>query len=198
VQILVEKDLSLDLNTALGWAWDGFDRQGEADALNNCLAFIVRREQQLLLDKGLPHDVVAAVLDEQGSDPVRASKAVDELKQWTSNENWLVMLQAYSRCARITRDLEDEYVFDEERIEEDSTRDLYQALKMAEATDREPGSVNAFLTAFEPMIPAIDQFFDDVMVMAEDRALRENRLALLQRVVRLASGVADLSRLEGF
>jgi glycyl-tRNA synthetase len=198
VQVLVEKDLSLDLNIGLDWAWDGFDRSGEADTLSNCLAFIVRREQQLLLGQGFPHDVVAAVLDEQGNNPVRASRAVDELKQWISRKNWIEMLQAYSRCARITRDLEDEYVLDEERIEEDSTRDLYQALKTAEATDREPGSANALLTAFEPMIPAIDQFFDDVMVMAEDRVLRENRLALLQRVVRLASGVADLSRLEGF
>jgi glycyl-tRNA synthetase beta subunit len=148
---------------------------------------------------------VAAVLDEQGSDPVRASKAVDELHQWISRENWIAMLQAYSRCARITRDLEEDYEFDAARIEEASTRDLYEAVTTAETADRDPGSVdrghgsvNAFLTAFEPMIPAIDRFFDDVMVMSEDRALRENRLALLQRIVRLASGVADLSRLEGF
>ncbi len=205
VQILVEKELSLDLNTALGWAWDGFDRSGEADALSNCLAFIVRRQRQLLLDQGFPHDVVAAVLDEQGSDPVRASRAVVELKQWISSENWLTMLQAYSRCARITRDLDDDYEFEEERLEEASTRELYEALITAETAERDPGSVdrdlgsvNAFLTAFKPMIPAIDRFFEDVMVMAEDRALRENRLALLQRVVRLARGVMDLSRLEGF
>jgi len=198
VQILVEKDLSLDLNSALGWAWDGFDRGGEADTLSNCLAFIVRREQQLLLDQGHPHDVVAAVLDEQGSDPMRASKAVDELRKWIKQENWITMLQAYSRCARITRDLEADHKFDAERIEESSTRDLYEAVKTAESSDRDPGSVNAFLTAFEPMIPTIDRFFDDVMVMAEDQKLRENRLALLQRVVRLAAGVADFSRLEGF
>ena len=198
VQILVEKDLSLDLSMALGWAWDSFDRRGEADALSDCLAFIVRREQQLLLDQGRPHDVVAAVLEEQGSDPVRASKAVDELHQWIKRENWIAILQAYSRCARITRDFEEDYELDEARIEEASTRDLYEALATAETADRDPGSVNTFLTAFEPMIPAIDRFFDDVMVMAEDQALRENRLALLQRIVRLASGVADLSRLEGF
>jgi glycyl-tRNA synthetase len=198
VQILVEKNLSLNLATALGWAWDGFERRGEADALSNCLAFIVRREQQLLLDQGRPHDVVTAVLAEQGSDPVRASKAVDELHQWIKRENWIALLQAYSRCARITRDLDEDYEFDEARIEEASTRDLYEAVTAAETADRDPGSMNAFLTAFEPMIPAIDRFFDDVMVMSEDRALRENRLALLQRIVRLASGAADLSRLEGF
>jgi glycyl-tRNA synthetase len=198
VQILVEKELSLDLNEALGWAWDGYDRKGEADALGNCLAFITRRQRQLLLDQGAPHDVVVAVLDEQGNDPVRASRAVDELKLWVSKENWAVMLQAYSRCARITRDLEDDYQFEEARLEEHSARLLFEALLTAETAERDHGSANNFLTAFEPMIPAIDRFFEDVMVMTEDQTLRENRLALLQRVVRLARGVADFSRLEGF
>ena len=48
------------------------------------------------------------------------------------------------------------------------------------------------------MIPAISKFFDDVLVMAEDKALRENRLGLLQRIAALAKGVADFSKLEGF
>jgi len=68
----------------------------------------------------------------------------------------------------------------------------------AEDADRFPGSVDDFIKSFVPIIPAIDRFFEQVMVMTEDEALRENRLALLQRVVRLASGVADFSRLEGF
>ena len=49
-----------------------------------------------------------------------------------------------------------------------------------------------------PMIPFIDQFFEDVLVMDENQLLRENRLALLQRIAALADGVADMSRLEGF
>jgi len=58
--------------------------------------------------------------------------------------------------------------------------------------------VEDFLSAFLPMIPAVDKFFDKVLVMDEDRTLQENRLGLLQRIVSLADGVADMSRLEGF
>ena len=54
------------------------------------------------------------------------------------------------------------------------------------------------LNAFTPMIPAVSAFFEKTMVMAKDKALKENRLGLLQRIAALASGVADLSRLEGF
>ena len=48
------------------------------------------------------------------------------------------------------------------------------------------------------MIRAVNAFFDKVLVMAEDNKLRENRLALLQRIVALSAGNADLSKLEGF
>jgi glycyl-tRNA synthetase beta subunit len=58
--------------------------------------------------------------------------------------------------------------------------------------------VPGFLAAFRPMVPLVNRFFDEVLVHAKQASLRRNRLALLQRVVALAEGVADLSRLEGF
>ncbi|MGC8837279.1 MAG: hypothetical protein ACP5UM_02575, partial [Anaerolineae bacterium] len=59
-------------------------------------------------------------------------------------------------------------------------------------------SVDGFLRAFQGMVRAITRFFDDVLVMAEDPVLRQNRLALVQEVADLPRGLADLSRLEGF
>jgi len=55
-----------------------------------------------------------------------------------------------------------------------------------------------FLNAFLPMIPDINRFFDDVLVMVEDASIRENRLAILQRIATLAGEAADMSKLEGF
>jgi glycyl-tRNA synthetase beta subunit len=55
-----------------------------------------------------------------------------------------------------------------------------------------------FQAAFRPKIPRLNRYFDEVLVHAKQASLRRNRLALLQRVVALAEGVADLSRLEGF
>jgi glycyl-tRNA synthetase len=48
------------------------------------------------------------------------------------------------------------------------------------------------------MIPAVNKFFDAVLVMAEDERVRANRLGLLQRIAALPQGAADLSLLEGF
>jgi glycyl-tRNA synthetase beta subunit len=75
---------------------------------------------------------------------------------------------------------------------------LFKALEKAESATKSGGSVDDFLNAFVPMISAVDTFFDKVLVMADDKVLRENRLGILQRISALSDGVADLSKLEGF
>ncbi len=59
-------------------------------------------------------------------------------------------------------------------------------------------SVSEWLAAAEPLLPAIDAFFDKVFVMCEDAAVRANRLALLRDLAALPRGVMDLSQLPGF
>jgi glycyl-tRNA synthetase beta chain len=75
----------------------------------------------------------------------------------------------------------------------DSMRALRDAV--AEATARR--EYTGALGRLAQLRPAVDAFFDQVMVMAEDPALRANRLALLAQLRGLFSGVADLSRLPG-
>ena len=83
---------------------------------------------------------------------------------------------------------------------EKSEKNLYSALLQAEASLRlaHGFSADSFLTAFLPMLSVVNTFFDEVLVMAEDATLRQNWLALLQRIAALGEGIADLSKLEGF
>ena len=60
------------------------------------------------------------------------------------------------------------------------------------------GSIPALVTALSDTEPAITDFFDSVLVMDKDEDVRQNRVALVQRVVGLADGLVDLSFLEGF
>lgn len=64
--------------------------------------------------------------------------------------------------------------------------------------NRRGGSIADFFQIFMPLVPVINQFFDEVLVMAEDQNLRKNRLGMLQQIAFLARGVADFSQLEGF
>jgi glycyl-tRNA synthetase len=161
-----------------------------------CLQFIVERLRNLLLDQGIRYDIVDAVLAEQGHNPARASQAVRELTTWVNRPDWHTILPAYARCVRITRVLKEKYPVNPEAFAEILEHSLLKSLSIAEATPRD--SVNTMLEAFLPLIPVINQFFDNVLVMTEQPDQQKNRLGLLQRVADLARGIADFSRLEGF
>lgn len=198
VQILAGLDLDLDLKAALRAAAEEQPIKVSRDAEQDCLAFIVGRQQALLLAEGQPHDAVEAVLEAQGANPARAARAVAALDEWRKREDWPQILQAYARCVRITRSIETRYEVTPQRFELDAERELYAALQSAQSVDRQPGSVDDFFAAFLPMMPQIERFFEDVLVMAEDEAIQHNRLAVLQQISALADGVADFSKLEGF
>ena len=198
VQNLIAWNLDFDVGSGLNAAAFHLPIQATTESQAAVLDFVVERLRNVLLDQDAPFDVVDAVLAAQGENPARAAEAVEELTEWTARPDWNRILPAYSRCVRITRDLSERFTIKPEEFVEPEERELYKALMTAEAEPRKPGSVDDFLNAFLPMIPAIDRFFEKVLVMAEDRRLRQNRLALLQRVASLARGIADMSRLEGF
>lgn len=195
---LINWELNFDLRPALEAAAENLPIATSPKSQVNCLNFIIERLRNVLLDEGYSHDIVDAVVTAQGYNPAKASQAALELTAWTSNEGWFTILPAYSRCVRITRSLEEKYEVAPAVFVESSTKALFAALEKVEATERVTGSVDGLLNVFQPMIPAIDKFFEDVLVMDDDKVVRENRLGLLQRIAALADGVADLSKLEGF
>ena len=163
-----------------------------------CLDFVQRRLQVMLLEMGHPHDVVDAVLAEKGTDPYATLQGVKELSVWVTREDWMTILPAFSRCVRIIRSLDETYQVDPSRFETQAERSLFAELNRAEASLQGSDSVDAFLGAITVMVPTINRFFDEVLVMAEDVTVRQNRLALMQRIAGLAKGIANLSYLEGF
>ncbi|HJW89712.1 MAG TPA: glycine--tRNA ligase subunit beta [Anaerolineales bacterium] len=198
VGALIARDLDFDLEDGLSAAARRLPIAMSSERRAACLAFIIERLRNLLLEQGYRYDVVEAVLAAQGSNPAGAARAVRALFPWVQRPDWERILPAFARCVRITRDQPERYPLDSEALVEPAEKDLFASLQTAEQKPRAAGSVDDFLNAFLPMIPAINRFFDEVLVMAEDPAARQNRLGLLQRIAALAQGVADLSRLEGF
>jgi len=194
--------LAWQMNLDLGCALEEAAHQLKVDVSEvdreACLAFIQGRLRGMLLDQGFAYDVVDAVLAEQGKNPYGALVSVQALSAWVGREDWNQILPAFSRCVRIVRDMDEIYQVDESLFEEDSEKALHDAIVKAESEMAGIESMDAFLNAFMPMVPVINRFFDDVLVMAEDEDVRHNRLALCQRVAGLLEGIADLSHLEGF
>jgi len=198
VQNLIAWNKDFDLRPALDAAAAHLPLTASAQSQQAVFEFIVERLRNVLLEQGRRYDVVDAVLAAQGHNPAGSARAAKALEAWVTRPDWNTILPAYARCVRITRDHKELFPVDAQNFAEPAESQLYQALTVAEASPRPAGSVDDFLNAFLPMIPAINRFFDEVLVMAEDERLRRNRLGLLQRIAALAEGVADLSRLEGF
>lgn len=197
-QLLIAWDLDFDLVSAVRSAARRHALEVPAQTQTEVLDFITGRLRSMLLDEGYKYDVVEAVLAVQSHNPAKAAQAIKELTAWIARPDWGQILPTYSRCVRITRTYAETFTIHPEAFVEDAERNLYTALQQAETAPRPAGSVDGFLNAFLPMQGAVNQFFDSVLVMAEDETLRNTRLGLLQRIAALANGVADMSKLEGF
>jgi glycyl-tRNA synthetase len=196
VQNLLGNQVSFDLRPALVAAADLLPVSWEPKVLDEVSGFIGGRLEAVLREEGYSASVVKAVLAEQMHDPYAAARAAADLTAAIAAEDWTDLLNAYARCARITRPLKEQYPLHPQNFalpEEQELLDAYQSVATITG-----GSVPALVGALRRMQPAISRFFDQVLVMDEDTAVRENRLALLQAITRLARGTADLAHLEGF
>ena len=199
VQALTAWDLDFDVRQGLALASEGLPVPSTLEIQKACLEFIAGRLRSFLVEQeNYRYDVVDAVLAAQLHNPAGAVRAVKQLAPRVAQPDWATILPAYARCVRITRDQAQQFPLDPTALVEPAEKDLCQTLLKVEATPRRPGSMEDFLNAFLPVIPAISRFFEEVLVMADDPTLRANRLGLLQRITLLPKGVADFSYLEGF
>ncbi len=182
-----------------------------ADVLADLLAFFADRLKVHLREEGHRHDLVDAVFAPRpdGSvedDLVLIVKRVEALGRFLDAEDGAQLLAAYRRAANIVRDEErkDGRSYDGEPQEalllEPEEVALNAGLiaaraKVAAALAHE--DFEAAMAALAPLRPAVDAFFDEVMVNAEDQGLRRNRLMLLSRFRDALAGVADFSRIGG-
>ncbi|MGD8398126.1 MAG: glycine--tRNA ligase subunit beta, partial [Anaerolineae bacterium] len=198
VEALIARKQALDLRSLQEEAARLLPIVANDTMLDEVSAFIAERLRGWLRDHGFRHDVVDAVLAERGSDPYSAYRAAKQLTAWVARDDWMDLLNAYGRCIRIVRDQPERYEYEPGVDDEVATVELRKAYQTARAQVHPDSDVDRLLTAVYPMIPAIDHFFDDVLVMHEDEALQHARLALLQDIWDLSCGIVDVTRLEGF
>lgn len=196
IENLVQNAISFDLRPALAAAAELLPIPAGEAVVAEVLGFVNGRLDGVLREQGYPTAVVKAVLAEQGHNPFTAAQAAAALHEASQQPDWRHLLDAYARCVRITRSQAARYELRPAAYTLDAERSLHAAYVAAAA--QQDGSLPAFVTALRQMLPAINQFFDEVLVMDEDPDLRANRLALLQHIAGLTRGLADLSEMEGF
>jgi glycyl-tRNA synthetase len=197
---LLETETSFSLNEGLKLAAALMPVEVSSESLVETAEFIKRRLEGVLKeDYDLPHDIVQAVLTERGDNPWLALAAARDLAEATARADWQQTLNAYARCVRIVRGIEERYIVQPGRFTVPAEKELYAAYQQARASLTPASTMTAVISALrEILVKPINAFFEAVLVMDEDMAVRQNRLALLQDIRDLTKGFADFSELQGF
>ncbi len=198
VQILSERGISLSLSEAFRAAAALLPLEVSEDELGTVHDFVVQRLRGWLLDLGYRYDLVDATLAERADNPYQSLEMVRSLSDWVERPEFAVLLTTYSRPSRIVREYPTEFPLHPEMLTESAERELYRAMLGAQKQRASINDVDGLMAVLRPLTQPIDTFFDQVFVMVEEQAVRENRLALLQRIAALPRGIVDLTKVLGY
>jgi glycyl-tRNA synthetase beta chain len=200
VQIVLDQRLDFFLKDAIGEALKSYapDNRGESQAA--VYRFIQQRIAYMLTEEGFSKDVVSGVTSVSVDRIPNVWQRVAALQQLKGAPDFEPLAVAFKRAVNILRKSDDTIpaLPDTALFEEASEGALYEEflkVKSAVATSFEKGDMRSVLAEIATLRTPVDRFFDDVMVMCEDKALRGNRLALLQAIASLFNRIADFSKI---
>ena len=152
------------------------------EVIQNVRDFFFGRIKTMLQEEGIRYDIIDAVLIPESEIQDIFAKAI-ELNQWF-NEDRSKFVDAYNRINNLTKNVDFTEV-NEELLKEDEEKNLYN--KFIEINEKFNDSLSSenyreAMNVLNELVPSIDAFFDNVMVMAEDEKIRQNRLALINSI----------------
>ena len=159
--------------------------------------FMKQRLRNMLIDQGIRYDVVDAVLSEERNDDFADlyARAV-ALNAFVGTEAAPALIQAATRVANLCKKIEEETAINPQLFEVEAESALHKAAMeankevLAASVQYDYATV---LTEATKLVDPINKFFDEVMVMAEDEKIKNNRLALLSAVKDVTHAVGDLN-----
>jgi len=162
------------------------------------LEFFRIRYQNYLLEKGYPFDVIEAVISVSFDRLLDVQERIDCLRSARKVKDFDSVVIGFKRAMNILRGSPYGERTDSRLFKEPPEKDLYQAFLKAKERIEHYLSQRDYQSALQEMTQMkkpIDDFFDGVMVMVEEEAIRNNRLALLREIGQLFLKIADFSKL---
>lgn len=213
IRLAVDNQLRVRLLTMTKAAVDGLRETGTRDALINShavpadlLAFFADRLKVQLRDQGARHDLVDAVFAlECQDDLLMVIRRVEALGKFLDTDDGKNLLAGFKRAANILRIEEKKDGRSYDGAVDAGLLTLPEEKSLAKATADVTKEANAAvgkedfaaaMSAMAKLRPAVDAFFDKVKVNDDDKAVRENRLKLLNEIRAATRAVADFSKIQ--
>ncbi len=202
VDMLIRGGINLDLRDVLAGVSGGY-KDGAA-LVDKLIEFFAARARTLFTEAGFRHDEIDACLSTGGSDYLELFRRAGSLHDFRKNENFSQMLLSFKRMNNIVQAFRKEnpghaLSFDAKLLTTDEEKDLHGFFSSREGTIRTCIETHAYTELFELLISGkgiIDRFFDTVLVMDKDAKVRDNRLSVLEGILRHFTGLLDFARIE--
>ena len=203
LQIMRNRDFAFSLKALIRFGVEQFGDKVVADVdqvAEQIYVFLQRRLARLLVDEGFSKDVVAAVTSVSVDHIPNVWNRVQALEKLKGADDFEPLAVAFKRVANIMKKSGQVagMTVDQTLFEDAAEKALYtavQAVKQAVDACLENGSFDTALTKIASLRPAVDAFFDEVLVMADDEKIRRNRLALLGLIAGLFGQFADFTKI---
>jgi glycyl-tRNA synthetase beta chain len=205
-RIILELGLKIDISVLLREAQQGYVgvnwKFGEDEALEKLVDFFGQRLRAYWNAQGVPTLVLEAAMAPGFADIHDTWLRVSALAEFSREDDFEASVLTFKRAANIIRkqadqDLSGEVV--EDLLEVDAEKAFWATLQGIEPVWAELAATADYpsmLSHLRVLRPAVDEFFDGVMVMCEDPGLRANRLNLLYRLVNTLGRVADFGKFQ--
>ena len=203
LRIIIEKQLPLDLSELSKVALKTLEHKDDPTTiLETLMDFYFERLRSWYLEKNISPDTLAAVITQRPTCPFDFDKRVKAVTHFRTLKEASCLAAANKRVSNILRkevNTLTDLTFNESLATEKAEQALAKSLALYSKKIKplkERASYTELLTTLAPLQTPIDRFFDEVMVMVDDLKIRNNRLALLQKLRALFLQVADLSQLQ--
>lgn len=159
--------------------------------------FFTLRLKNIFLDREVPHHVIDLLLSNNELSVADAEGLVNALLANRIDEN-VELVQAYTRMYNLVKDVE--YIgVNIDLLKEDAEKALFEAASKASEESLAAWEANdyaAVVAVPATLVPAINKFFEDVMVMDKDEAIKANRLQLVRLAYSVMAIIGDISALK--
>ncbi|WP_017218525.1 glycine--tRNA ligase subunit beta [Pseudoalteromonas sp. NJ631] len=202
LRIMVEKELPLDIQNIVAKAMTLFgDKLSNANVADEVVEFMLGRFRAWYQDEGISVDVIQAVLARRPTSPVDFDRRVKAVSHFRTLAEAEALAAANKRVNNILakNNVASEAAVESSLLQEEAEQTLaaqVAALTAELAPVYAEGDYQTALTRLASLREAVDNFFDNVMVMADDEAVKANRLALLGQLSKLFLNTADISVLQ--
>lgn len=202
LRIIIEHNLALDVEELIQASFDQYGNLPNKNTVPAVFEFIMERMRAWYNERGLPADIFQAVAANRPTKPLDFHHRINAVNHFTSLPEAPTLAAANKRVSRILqKETAGETI---EKINpallidpaEKILAEKIQTLTPVVTQLYQSGNYTEVLTQLAQLREPIDLFFDQVMVMVDDSALRQNRLALLQKLRSLFLLVADISLLQ--